>query len=233
MAKWPTPRRQSLLVRLFVESGGFCVYGHSPCTGELHTETVTACAWGRTDCMSPMPQGELCRYPPEDGKPHLPCETVSRTRHVWRCAYGVASCPFPFGSHYEPYIDRLIREWVSQDKSQRQAQWNAERQELHRLSDRREPVRGQFNATSRDIYFASQPTYYFEGIGMSGLTLRPFARIRIASSHIELFVDLGDTLRPLSKNRRRKAIRYGKSLPVEASNRVDKLCQLAVRHHRH
>ena len=230
--KWVMPDRQALLVRLFVRSKGFCVYGHSPCTGELQTETLTACAWGKP-CTHPMPDGELCRYKPEDDKPHLPCEYVTRTRYVWRCAYGVTSCQFPYGSHYEPYTDRLIREWVFTDKAQRQAEWRAERQALHRLADRREPVHGQFNATSRDIFYASQPTYYYEGVGMSGLTLRPFARIRLASSYLELFVDLGDTLRPLSKAKRRKALRYGKSLPVEVQRQVDKLCKLAVRHHQH
>jgi hypothetical protein len=32
MPKWATPLRQSLLVDIFNRSGGFCVYGESPCT---------------------------------------------------------------------------------------------------------------------------------------------------------------------------------------------------------
>ena len=78
-----------------------------------------------------------------------------------------------------------------------------------------------------------QPAYYLDGLGISGLTFKPFARIRIASSFVFLFVDLGDTLKGVSKSKRRKAIRYGKALPVNIQNEIHQLCRLAVRHYRH
>jgi len=82
-------------------------------------------------------------------------------------------------------------------------------------------TKGDFNAIARDIFFASQPLYYLEGLGVSGLTFRPFAKVRLASSFIALHVDVGDAMRNESKNKRRKAVRYGKITP-EVKKEVDR-----------
>ena len=169
LPKWATPERQAYLVRLFLQSGGFCVYGHKPC---------------------PIPQ-----------------------------------------HHYEVFIEGVIRNWIADDKAQRQAEWEVERREIHSLSERRYPIKGQFNALAKDIYLSNQPQYYLEGLAISGVTFNPFAKVRIASSFVHLYINLGNKLRNLSKSRRRKAIRYGKALPIEIQREVDRLCNLAVRHY--
>jgi len=79
------------------------------------------------------------------------------------------------------------------------------------------------------MFYAEQPEYYLEGIGISGLTFRPFAKVRLASSLVQLHIDLGDTLGQVSKAKRRKAIRYGKALPQEVQDAVDGICNKAVR----
>lgn len=167
--KWVTPDRQAHLVRLFVVSKGFCVYGHPHCLIPEH--------------------------------------------------------------HYEIYIDTLIGDWVKADRAQSRAELEAERATLHSRAERHYPVNGQFNGVAKDIFFADQPDYYFIGLGISGLTYTPFAKVRLPSSYFSLLVDLGDTLRGISKSKRRKAIRYGKALPPEIQNKVDRLIHLAVRHH--
>ena len=167
--KWVKPDRQTCLVSLFLQSGGFCVYGHKPC---------------------PIPQ-----------------------------------------HHYEVYIENVISNWIADDKAQRQAEWQAERRQIHSLNERRYPVSGQFNAVTKDIFFGNQPQYYLLGLAISGLTFRPFAKVRLASSFVHLHINLCDTLRSLSKAKRRKAIRYGKALPEETQREVVKLCNLAVRHY--
>ena len=167
--KWATPERQAYLVKLFSNSGGFCIYGHKFCLIESH--------------------------------------------------------------HYEVYIETVIRNWISDDISERQALWQAERQQLHSLGERRYPASGQFNAISQDIFFASQPQYYYQGLGVSGLTFKPFVKIRIASQFMNLQVDISDTLAKLSKTKKRKAIRYGKTLPIDAQNEIDRLCKSAVSHY--
>jgi len=128
------------------------------------------------------------------------------------CVYGHKKCLIP-EHHYFLYSEFLIKDWKQLDKEQRQAEWEAERKALHSLGERSYPIRGQFSAVSRDIYAESQPLYYLEGQAVSGITLMPFVRVRMASSYIRLYVDLGEALRQVSKSKRRKAIRYGKPLP--------------------
>jgi hypothetical protein len=104
--KWATPDRKSCLVRLFVQSRGFCVFGHK-------------------DCLIPE-------------------------------------------HHYELYAEVLIKDWIADDKTEKQAEWQFERQLLHQTNDRRYPLGGQFSAVSQDIFYSSQPPYYTIGLGMSG-----------------------------------------------------------------
>lgn len=167
MAKWATPQRQAHLVKLFLRSGGFCVFGERLCScPELH--------------------------------------------------------------HYDPFIDGLIDDWIADDMAERWAEWQAEQRQLHRLPERG-PVKGEFNAIGRDVFFGQQPQYYIDGLGVSGLTFRPFAKVRLASSYVVLFVDIADALKGASKNQRRKAIRYGK---IPDRQELDRLCSLAVRDYR-
>jgi hypothetical protein len=167
LPKWATPNRQVHLVKLFVDSGGFCVYGHQNC---------------------PIPE-----------------------------------------HHYELYIEGLIDNWKANDREQATIDWLAERKALHSLGERRYPIAGRFNNISMDIFHDQQPIYYREGLGMNGLTLTPFARVKISSSYMRLYVDLGDSLREVSKNKRRKAIRYGKQLPKSIEQRIAERIWLAVR----
>lgn len=167
--KWNTPSRQQHLVNLFLDSGGFCVFGHKPCHNPEH--------------------------------------------------------------HYLNFIESLIGYWKADDRQQASAEWQAERLRLHSLGERRYPIRGQFNNISQDIFFANQPLFYLDGLGVSGLTLSPFAKVRISSSYVRLFIDLGDSLKGVSKNKRRKAIRYGKPLPPKYKRKVEQVCREAVKHY--
>ena len=167
--RWNTPSRQSHLVDLFLDSGGFCVFGHKPCSNPAH--------------------------------------------------------------HYLNFIEDLIADWKADDRAQDSAEWQAERLRLHSLGERRYPLRGQFNNISRDIFFDHQPLFYLDGLGVSGITLSPFAKVRVSSSYVNLYVDLGHSLKGVSKNRRRKAIRYGKPLPPEYRKKVEQVCREAVRHY--
>jgi len=162
--KWATPDRQAHLVKLFLHSQGFCVFGHKPC---------------------PIPE-----------------------------------------HHYEVFIENLISDWVKDDKAQSQAEWEAERKALHSLAERCYPLRGQFSVIAKDIFYGNQPQFYIEGIGVSGLTFKPFAKVRLASSYMRLHIYLDDSLKDLGKNARRKALRYGRLTETA----YDKVKQ-AVRHY--
>ena len=228
--KWITPARQAELVELFVKSQGFCVYVNKPCQGEWERRSLIACTWGNI-CDSPVPDGEPCRLEPEQGKPKLPCNAIRLNKNRWHCAYGEYPCSKPHYCHYELFASRLIREWVNDDRAIEQAEWQAERKAIHDLGERRTPIRGQFNGIGKDIFFNNQPSYYLEGLGISGLTFKPFAKVKIANSFMHLHVNLGDALKPVSKSQRRKAIRYGKPLPKTVREKIDDICFSAVRHY--
>jgi hypothetical protein len=228
--KWITPERQAELVELFAKSQGFCVYVNKPCQGEWERRSFVACAWGNV-CANPVPDGKPCRYAPEQGKPHLPCNAIHLNKIRWHCAYGEYPCSKPHDCHYELYASRLIREWVQDDRAQAEEEWQEERKRLHDLGERRTPVRGQFNGIGRDIFHSRQPSYYLEGLGISGLTFKPFAKVKVANSFMRLHVNIGDALKAVSKSQRRKAIRYGKPLPKDVTGKVNELCSQAVRHY--
>jgi len=164
--KWATPSRQAHLVRLFVQSQGFCIFGHPNCLIPEH--------------------------------------------------------------HYHIFIEDCISEWIADDKARSLDEWKAERRIMHSLGERRYPIRGQFSSISKDIFFEKQPLYYVLGLGISGLIYKPFAKVRLSSSFMVLYIDLGDTLKDMSKSRRRKVIRYGKGIPIETERRIEKLIGLAV-----
>ena len=144
------------------------------------------------------------------------------------CVYGHKKCLIP-EHHYHLYTEFLIQNWKQLDREQRQAEWEAERKVIHSLGELRYPVLGRFNAISKDIFAGTQPLYYWEGQSISGITLKPFVKVRIASSYMRLFIDLGEALREVSKSKRRKAIRYGKPLPQETQVAIRRIVLEAVR----
>lgn len=146
------------------------------------------------------------------------------------CVFGHKNCPYP-EHHYQCFIEDLIHDWKQQDREFRQALWEAEQKALHSLAERRYPIRGQFSAIAQDIFHDKQPLFYFEGQAVSGVTLTPFVRVRIASSYVRLYIDLGEALREVSKAKRRKAIRYGKPLPVRVEEQIRRIILEAVRHY--
>lgn len=166
LPKWATPSRQAELVKLFLDSGGFCVYGHKDCPTPKH--------------------------------------------------------------HYELFIEGLIANWIADDRELATLERQEERKALHNLCEPRYTM-GRFGSISREIFYGSQPLFYIEALGMSGVKLQPFAKVRLPSSYLRLDVDLGDSLKATSKNKRRKAIRYGKRLPPKTEAKVRELVWLAVR----
>jgi len=110
---------------------------------------------------------------------------------------------------YDTEIVRIIGYWKLDDREARQALWETERKAIHSLNERNYKA-GRFGSVSSVIFHESQPLYYIDGLGMSGLTLKPFVKVKLSSSYTHLYIDLGESLRKVSKHSKRKAIRYGK-----------------------
>lgn len=231
MPKWSTPNRQAHLVKLFVKSQGFCMYGHNPCQGYWVNTSRTVCRYG-TPCTHALPNLP-CRYKhlADDGMPIRLCGMVKLNFQRWHCGYNAElSCYAPYNSHYELFIDEVIDYWKADCRAQTSLDWKAEVKVLHNPAERSFPLRGRFNNIAQDIWHDKQPVYYLECLGMSGVTMTPFARVKVSSSFTRLHVDLGNTLRQgVSKNARRKAIRYGKALPIEVDRKVNEIVREAVR----
>ena len=146
------------------------------------------------------------------------------------CVFGEPNCTIP-EHHYEIFIESLIDDWQADDREQAKLDWQAERKLMHSLHEKNLPIRGRFNNISSEIWHTQQPVYYLESLGMDGLKLKPFAKVKLSSSYQHLYVDLGDSLRGISKNKKRKAIRYNKPLPQQANDTVSQLIMKAVKHY--
>ncbi len=146
------------------------------------------------------------------------------------CVFGHEKCPIP-EHHYPVFIDDLIHDWRTDDRQAETAEWERERHRMHSLAEPYYFARGRFGTISKEIFYSQQPSYYLVGVAMSGITLRPYAKIRMANSYVNLYVDLGTALRTLSKSAKRKAVRYGKPLPLEIRDEVDRACKEAVKHY--
>jgi hypothetical protein len=133
---------------------------------------------------------------------------------------------------YEKRINGLIKDWQAYDREQDRAEWQAEQKRIHSLGEKILPLRGRFSAVAREVYHDQQPLYYLVGLGMSGLTLRPFAKVRLASSYQCLHIDLGTSLRHMSKHKRRKATRYGGGIPVAIERNVNALIHSTIMYDR-
>ena len=130
---------------------------------------------------------------------------------------------------YEARIAPLIEDWQSDDREQAKLNWQLEQRYMHSLGEPRLPVRGRFNNISRDIFHDIQPLFYFEGLGLDAIRLLPFAKVKLSSSYLRLYVNLGDSLRGVSKHQKRKAIRYGKALPKTIEQAIQLSVSLAIR----
>jgi hypothetical protein len=223
MPKWATPQRQAHLIQLWAEFGNRCLQGHYLCPISEHY-------MARTPKAVKVAKPEWVKCQDGQGNPILDAEGKQAYVKVYR----LSTSQIVIESErrlYDVKSESQIGVWKADDRQQRQAERRMERRRLHSLGERRLPIRGQFSNIARDIFFTSQPSHYLEGLGISGLTFQPFAKVRVSSSYIRLYVNLGDTLKGLSKTKRRKAIRYGKALPVAIQKQIDLLCSLAVRHY--
>jgi hypothetical protein len=162
--------------------------------------------------------------------------TPSRQAHLVKlfrrsggfCVFGERPCTNPMHHHYAPFAEGLISDWQADDRAESLAIWQAEQRALHNLAERG-ALRGEFNAIGRDIFHDAQPVFYLDGLGISALTFRPFAKVRLSSSYVCLHVDVGSALKKVSKSQRRKAIRYGKPLSHTSKAEIDQICSLAVK----
>jgi hypothetical protein len=128
---------------------------------------------------------------------------------------------------YEALSEEAIRHWVAQDRAESQALWKAEQARMHREHDKRFR-QGAFDSLRRERFLATRPDYYVLGMSVDPLTFRRVAFVRIPSTDIGLFVDIQGAVQGVSKSARRKAARYGKSLPPQTGMKVKEVISTAI-----
>jgi len=222
MPKWATNERQAQTLDLWAKYGNRCLLGHTACDDfEHYIYRKPKPLFG----IKPKPIKCVDRY----GNPILD----NNGQPLWTVEYKLipdwVTNPEVIRL-YDLKLAEVIEDWIREDKQAKAYERKAISRMLHLIPEVG-ALRGQFNAISRDIYHESQPIYFIECLGISGLTFKPFAKVRIASSYTRLFVDLQAPLTSVSKNRKRKYIRYGKGLPMGVERQVELSVNKAIAHY--
>jgi len=217
--KWVTPERQHQLALLFSTYGNKCLLGHYCCPDiEHYIEAVPKLV------TYSIVKPEACVT--RDGNTLRDSEGNIVYTQSYGVGYDVVKTE-RLNTAYDRAIDAIVKDWVREDATARAYIRDVENKRLHSLNETGS-LRGHFNAISRSIYFDNQPMFQVLGLGIDGLTFKPFAKIRIASSIVALHVDITEALKPLSKCKKRKSIRYGKPLPNTIAEVVSECASKAV-----
>ena len=139
-----------------------------------------------------------------------------------KCCNNVVACKC-CQHNYPNYIEVLVREWVSEDKVAEAELWHKEQRQIHKCLDEKGWGR-RFDPVDRDLFFDVQLPYYAQGIAPSYLTHTRFAKIRVASSGVSLFVDV-----PRLSKHKRKKIRRAMGIQPDDARYIDLSCLLAVK----
>ncbi|MBA7697874.1 hypothetical protein ES703_106546 [subsurface metagenome] len=221
--KWATPERQAILVDLWAMYGNKCLQGHTACMNPEHYTYIVPVA---------EIVGKPVKYPCHDGQGNLKKDSEGKTIYLTLYKPQAITINQPITSRLYDYITELVIDgWKADDREARGLEYRLESRILHHLAEPTYPLRGAFSAISKDIWASNQPLFYLQNLGMSGVTFKPFAKVRLSSSYLRLYVDLGNLLRGVSKSKRRKAIRYGKPLPLSIQERISAKIREAVNHY--
>ena len=123
--------------------------------------------------------------------------------------------------HYLGYQERVIAYWKEDDREARHQRLRLEREILHATPDRTGWKR-RFDPIEREKFFQRQGSYYIEGLGISGLTFKPIAKVRVPSTTQRLFVDVPkQDMNKMSRNARKRLRR-------RQQESIDRNCAAAV-----
>jgi hypothetical protein len=171
--------------------------------------------------------------------------TPQRRRHLialaersgGHCIYGDRGCEIgdhhwhqkANGEMYNPVIEGIIDSWKAEDRERRAYEWKLEQYQI--LDGTYGRYGTTFDPVARDVYVNSRPAYYLVGMGVNPFTYQRVALVRIPSTFVHLFVDVGAVVKSVpgvSKNAKRKALRHGKIRQGAMMAEIDELCRAAV-----
>jgi hypothetical protein len=212
--KWATPERKKRLVELWQRYGNRCLQGHPVCPDPTHYIHHTV----KVEVVA-VP-GRPFRARDSDGGSSGPLVQPLVLKRV--PVAGMELC-----RQYELAEEGAIRQWRSEDISERTAEWRAERRRLHQEPDSRFK-QGGFDSLMRERYLVGRGAFHPVTLTIDPLTFRRVAVVRIPSTGVRLIVDVHEVTGSVSKGGRRKASRYGVPLPRDVAVQVDRAVNRAV-----
>lgn len=140
------------------------------------------------------------------------------------CVYGHENCPHLHIHGYEVVSENMIALWIEQDRDEKQALWEKEERELHRLPQIRK--RGPFDSIRKWEYLDNRPIFRIVAIGVNAFTQHRTAQVEIPGLGTTIWVDLSGI--KCSKNKLRKVVRYKRgaiprTIEQEVNGRIAKV----------
>lgn len=248
--RWSTPERREHLLQLFLQYHNECLRGHYSCPNITHyistgTKLTLRYAQRRTrvqgrqitlqepcsnsyvdewtrqnvrvDIVELIPERMLANLREIEAK-NDPSRLTQETLDFLMEA-GLVS------RHYDEIRENVIDSWKAEDREREAYEWKLEQRQI--VDGTYGKYGTTFDPVARDVYMAERPEYYLVGLGVSPFTYKRVALVRIPSTFVHLFVEVGEAVQSVSKNAQRKAKRYGK---LTANLRtIDEACLAAVR----
>jgi hypothetical protein len=214
-----TPERRRQLVRLAEKYSNHCLQGHRVCRNLEHYEyRPLVCQEWVTDKAVPR-EGRN-----KQGEPTGIFYTEWQAKQVPCYNY------YDAFSDEKPYLDKkvmdgVIESWKAEDRERRNYEWKLEQRQLHDGTYGK--YGSAFDPVARDVFFSNRPEYYLVAMGVNAFSFDRVALIRIPSTSVHLFVDVGGAVQEVSKNARRKALRHRK-FSGALKDKIDENCKAAV-----
>jgi hypothetical protein len=108
---------------------------------------------------------------------------------------------------YDILENNLKQIWIEADRENTVLAYKAEYDQRHKIKDRL-PLKGTFNGIAKDIFYDNQPVYQILNFGIDGHTLKPYCKVKLNNTDTVLFIDVSKPLKDMSKNKKRKILRY-------------------------
>ena len=210
LPQWSTSQRRKHLIELFRKYGNQCLQGHPVCPHIKHYNA-------RNVKMEWMSEGVRVEGRSKSG------DRTGIFRTEWKKRQAPVYSDYP-ARLYNKMAEGAIESWKAEDRERRSYEWKLEQQQI--LDGTYGKYGSTFDPVARDVYVNDRPEYYLVGMGVSPFNFKRVALIRIPSTHVHLFVEVGSAAQEVSKNARRKAKRYGKVSGLY--NTIEQTCKAAV-----
>lgn len=219
LPKWATPERLQHLTQLAEKTGGGCLLGYRPPEATYHH--LFSVGFFELTIADIVVDGDsskcVCQHCPHQYRTYIDGTDVivDTVEMSWRVEKDAI--------YKKPVIIRrprhqpgLIDDWKTDDREARSEQ----RRKANRLAEGTNDLTGwgrRFDPIEREKFFERQSPYYLEATGISGLTFRPIAKVRIPSTNDSLFVDVPKHLRNKMTRSQRKRWRRAHIESVDAA----------------